>query len=31
MHDGLRPIAYTFNMMLSLLVAVMGRQDDLRV
>jgi glycosyltransferase involved in cell wall biosynthesis len=30
MHDGLKPLAYTCNMMLSLLVAALGRETDLR-
>ena len=29
MHDGLRPFAYTANMILSLLVAALGRESDL--
>ena len=30
MHDGHRAVAYTFNMLFSLLVAVAGREADLR-
>jgi hypothetical protein len=30
MHDGTRAVAYTFNMLFSLLVAAMGRDSDLR-
>jgi glycosyltransferase involved in cell wall biosynthesis len=30
MHDGHRAVAYTFNMLLSLLVAAAGREADLR-
>jgi glycosyltransferase involved in cell wall biosynthesis len=30
MHDGTRAVAYTFNMLLSLLVAALGREADLR-
>lgn len=30
MHDGLRPLAYAANMVLSLLVAALGRARDLR-
>jgi glycosyltransferase involved in cell wall biosynthesis len=30
MHDGYRAVAYTFNMLLSLLVAAAGREADLR-
>jgi hypothetical protein len=30
MHSGLRVIAYTFNMLLSLLVAAVGDEGDLR-
>jgi glycosyltransferase involved in cell wall biosynthesis len=30
MHDGHRAVAYTFNMLLSLFVAVLGREVDLR-
>jgi glycosyltransferase involved in cell wall biosynthesis len=29
MHDGLRAVSYTFNMLLSLLVAAIGREQDL--
>lgn len=30
MHDGVRAVAYTFNMLLSLLAAAAGRESDLR-
>lgn len=30
MHDGYRAVSYTFNMVLSLLVAAAGRESDLR-
>lgn len=30
MHDGFRAVAYTFNMLFSLLVAAAGREGDLR-
>jgi glycosyltransferase involved in cell wall biosynthesis len=30
MHGGVRPLAYTFNMLFSLLVAALGRDSDLR-
>ena len=30
MHGGPRAVAYTFNMLLSLLVAAFGREADLR-
>jgi glycosyltransferase involved in cell wall biosynthesis len=30
MHGGARPVAYTFNMLFSLLVAALGRESDLR-
>jgi hypothetical protein len=30
MHGGTRAVAYTFNMLLSLLVAALGREADLR-
>ncbi len=30
MHDGPRAVAYTFNMLLSILVAAVGRESDLR-
>ena len=30
MHGGPRAVAYTFNMLLSLLVAALGREADLR-
>ena len=30
MHGGVRPVAYTFNMLFSLLVAALGRESDLR-
>ena len=30
MHGGARPVAYAFNMLFSLLVAVLGRESDLR-
>jgi hypothetical protein len=30
MHDGHRAVAYTFNMLFSLLVAALGREADLR-
>jgi glycosyltransferase involved in cell wall biosynthesis len=30
MHGGVRPVAYAFNMLFSLLVAALGRESDLR-